>query len=69
MKDVTSSDSNGKAIEVGRGVLDIHGLLKNVVDKEFAGIVSFEYEKEDKDPVPGLAESMGYVKGILKVIN
>jgi len=69
MKDVTSSDSDGKAIEVGRGVIDIPGFLKNVVDKKFTGIVSFEYEKEDKDPVPGLAESMGYVKGILKVIN
>ena len=69
MKDVTSSDSDGKAIEVGRGVIDIPGFLRNVVNKKFAGIVSFEYEKEDKDPVPGLAESMGYVKGILKVIN
>lgn len=69
MKDVTSSDSNGKAIEVGRGVIDIPGFLKNVIDKKFTGIVSFEYEKEDKDPVPGLAESLGFVKGILKVIN
>jgi sugar phosphate isomerase/epimerase len=69
MKDVTNSDSNGKPIEVGRGVIDIPGFLKTVVDKKFTGIVSFEYEKEDKDPVPGLAESLGYVKGVLKVIN
>lgn len=69
MKDVTSSDSNGKPIEVGRGVIDILGFLKTVSDKKFSGLVSFEYEKEDKDPVPGLAESLGYVKGVLKVIN
>ena len=69
MKDVTSPDSNGKAIEVGRGVMDIPGFLKTVIQKKFSGIISFEYEKEDKDPVPGLAESMGYVKGILAVIN
>lgn len=69
MKDVTSSDSTGKAIEVGRGVIDIPGFLKNVIDKKFTGIISFEYEKEDKDPVPGLAESLGFVKGVLKVIN
>jgi sugar phosphate isomerase/epimerase len=69
MKDVTSSDSNGKAIEVGRGVMDIPGFLKTVIQKKFSGIVSFEYEKEDKDPVPGLAESLGYVNGILAVIN
>lgn len=69
MKDVTSSDKDGKAIEIGRGVIDIPGFLKKVVKMKFSGIISFEYEKDDKDPVPGLAESMGYVKGVLAVIN
>lgn len=69
MKDVTSSDSNGKAIEVGRGVIDIPGFLQTIIQKKFSGIISFEYEKDDKDPVPGLAESLGYVKGVLAVID
>lgn len=69
MKDVTSSDSDGKAIEVGRGVIDVPGFLKTVIKKKFNGIISFEYEKEDKDPIPGLAESLGYVKGLLTLIN
>jgi inosose dehydratase len=69
MKDVTTSDSDGKAIEIGRGVIDMPGFLKTVVKMKFSGILSFEYEKEDKDPVPGLAESLGYVKGVLAVIN
>jgi inosose dehydratase len=69
MKDVTSSDQDGKAIEIGRGVIDIPGFLKTVVKKKFSGIISFEYEKDDADPVPGLAESLGYVKGVLAVIN
>ncbi len=69
MKDVTTSDKEGKAIEIGRGVIDIPGFLKTVVKKKFSGIISFEYEKDDADPVPGLAESLGYVKGVLAVIN
>jgi len=69
IKDVTSSDSNGKAIEIGRGVIDIQGFLQTIIKKKFSGIISFEYEKEEKDPVPGLAESLGYVKGALAVIN
>ncbi|MEI8113782.1 MAG: TIM barrel protein [Bacteroidia bacterium] len=68
MKDVTTSDKDGKAIEIGRGVIDIPGFLKTVVKKKFSGIISFEYEKDDPDPVPGLAESLGYVKGVLAVI-
>lgn len=69
MKDVTSSDKDGKPVEVGRGVIDIPGFLRKVVKMKFQGIVSFEYEKEDQDPVPGLAESLGYVKGVLAVID
>jgi len=69
MKDVTTSDKEGKAIEIGRGVIDIPGFLKTVVKRKFSGIISFEYEKDDADPVPGLAESLGYVKGILAVIG
>lgn len=69
VKDVTSSNKEGGPIEVGRGVIDIPGFLKTVVQKKFSGIISFEYEKEEKDPVPGLAESVGYVRGVLAVIN
>jgi len=69
MKDVTSSDSNGQAIEVGRGVIDIPGFLKTVKKMKFRGIISFEYEKDDVDPVPGLAESIGYVRGVLSAIK
>ena len=32
----------------------------------FQGLAGFEYEKGDgKDPLPGLAESVGYAKGLL----
>lgn len=69
IKDVTSSDKEGKAIEIGRGVIDIPEFLKTVVKMKFPGIISFEYEKDDPDPVPGLAESLGYVQGVLAAIN
>ena len=34
----------------------------------YAGVVSFEYEKDADDPLAGLAESVGYVRGVLAVI-
>jgi len=34
----------------------------------YAGFVSFEFEKDPGDPLPGLAESVGYVRGVLAVI-
>jgi sugar phosphate isomerase/epimerase len=69
MKDVTTSDANGQAIEIGRGVIDIPRFLRTIIKLKFSGIISFEYEKDDKDPVPGLSESLGYVKGVLAVID
>jgi inosose dehydratase len=32
---------------------------------EYGGTAAFEYEKDGEDPLPGLAESVGYVRGIL----
>jgi sugar phosphate isomerase/epimerase len=65
IKDEDRKDAEGQPIEIGRGVIDIPGFLKEVLRLNYQGILSFEYEKDPKDPLPGLAESVGYVKGVL----
>ena len=65
LKDVDKSAADGKTVEVGRGVIDIPGFLKMLVEKQYQGVVSLEYEKDADDPLPGLSESVGYVKGCL----
>ena len=52
--------------EVGAGRLDIRGILKALLDVKYAGVVTFEYEKTAANPVTGLAESIGYVRGLLR---
>lgn len=66
LKDISSTERNGKPIEVGRGVLDLPAILKALQTIGFTGNVGFEYEKDANDPVLGLAESVGYVRGVLK---
>jgi len=68
IKDVSEATADGHAVEVGRGVIDIPRFLKTLINIEYDGIVSFEYEKDAKDPLAGLAESVGYVKGALAAI-
>jgi sugar phosphate isomerase/epimerase len=68
IKDEDMRTPEGKPIEIGRGVTDIPGFLKTVVNLHYKGGISFEYEKDAKDPLPGLAESVGYVKGVLASI-
>lgn len=69
MKDVSAANAKGGAVEVGRGVIDIPRVLWTLMKIGYAGIVSFEYEKDADDPLPGLAESVGYTKGVLAVLT
>jgi inosose dehydratase len=69
IKDITAARTDGKDIEVGRGVIDIPRLLETLIKVKFSGIVSFEYEKDADDPLPGLAESVGFVRGVLAEIK
>jgi inosose dehydratase len=52
-------------IEGGRGILDSKSILAALLKIKFQGLVGFEYEKDAKDPVPGLAETVGFTKGLL----
>jgi inosose dehydratase len=69
IKDISEATANGRAVEIGRGVINIPEFLKTLIDVDYDGVVSFEYEKDAKDPLAGLAESVGYVKGVLAAIT
>ncbi|HUU16948.1 MAG TPA: sugar phosphate isomerase/epimerase [Sedimentisphaerales bacterium] len=69
IKDVSEATAKGENVEVGRGVIDIPKFLKMLVKIKYSGIVSFEYEKDADDPLAGLAESVGYVRGVLAAIS
>ena len=69
IKDVSEATAKGHGVEIGRGVIDIPGFLRTLIKIDYDGIVSFEYEKDAKDPLAGLAESVGYVKGVLAAIG
>jgi inosose dehydratase len=69
IKDVSEAATKGHGVEVGRGVIDIPRFIRTLIKIEYDGIVSFEYDKDAKDPIAGLAESVGYVKGVLAAIG
>lgn len=68
IKDVDSTEPDGRTLEMGRGVLDFPAMLGALVEVGYAHLLSFEYEKDPEDPLPGLAESVGYAKGILRAM-
>lgn len=65
IKDESAATAKGQAVEVGRGVIDIPKFLRTLSKINYTGVVAFEYEKDADDPLPGLAESVGYVRGVI----
>ena len=69
IKDLTDKTNKDSQVEVGRGVLDIVGVLRELVKMKFAGHVSLEYEIKADDPVAGMAESLGYLRGVTATLT
>ena len=65
IKDIAVPSGGSKPVELGRGVLDLRGILAALLEIKFAGHVGLEFEKDLNDPIPGTAESIGYLKGVL----
>ena len=68
IKDETEATPKGKPTEVGLGVIDIVGVLKTLVEQRYAFHVGLEYEARETDPMPGVLESFGYMRGVLAAI-
>jgi sugar phosphate isomerase/epimerase len=67
-KDVTEASKAGRATPCGRGVIDLPAMVRTLIEIGYSGYASFEYEEHPDDPLPGLAESVGYLRGVLDAI-
>ncbi len=65
IKDVTAAKADAKAIEVGRGAIDFNAFIAALRKVGYTGSCSIEYEKDMKDVLPGIAESAGYLRGVM----
>jgi len=64
LKDVTSASKEGRACELGRGIINIADFVRMLKKVGYRGCCSIEYEKDMDDPLAGIAESVGYFKGV-----
>lgn len=64
LKNVTAASKEGKTCELGRGVIDIPAFVNVLRKVKYDGCCSLEYEKDMKNPLAGIAESIGYFKGV-----
>ena len=64
LKNVTAATKDGTTCELSRGIIDIPAYVKMLRKVNYTGSCSLEYEKDMKDPLGGIAESIGYFKGV-----
>ena len=69
LKDVDAATGKGHSTELGRGVVDLAGIVRVLVKIGYHDVVGIEYEKHMKDLLPGLAESVGYARGLLDALK
>ncbi|PCJ98291.1 MAG: xylose isomerase [Flavobacteriaceae bacterium] len=68
IKDIDEQVADGKNLEIGRGKMDIPSILRALKEIKYMGVLGLEYEKDGDHAIYGLSESVGYVRGILKMI-
>jgi inosose dehydratase len=66
IKDVTGTTKLGYSLEIGRGVIDFPAFVRMLREVGYTGMCSLEHEKDMTDPFMGIAESIGYFRGIIE---
>jgi sugar phosphate isomerase/epimerase len=66
LKDVTGHTKLGYSLEVGRGVIDFPAFVRMLRKVGYSGVVSLEHEINMDNPFMGIAESIGYFRGVIR---
>lgn len=64
IKDVTEATRQGHGIEFGRGLINFPKLAQALVEMNYQGVCSLEYEKDMENPFMGVAHAIGYFQGV-----
>lgn len=65
IKDLASFTEKESQVEVGRGKMPIKKIFETLLAQKYSGFVDLEYEINEKDPMPGIIESLSYMRGVL----
>ena len=69
LKNIKIDPVQNFAKEGPRGELDIPGIMKALAETGYDGVCHVEYEKDFKDNVSEVAESIGYYRGVMDTLS
>ena len=65
MKDLAKADSKESQVAVGAGIMPVREIFQTLINIKYAGSVDLEYEIFPDNPMPGVIESISYMRGVL----
>jgi sugar phosphate isomerase/epimerase len=65
IKDLLDFQSKESQVAVGEGKMPVREIFKTLASIKYKGFVDLEYEINEKDPMPGVIESLAYMRGVL----
>lgn len=65
IKDLGDLMDKTSQVEVGRGAMPVAAIFRELIAMNFQGGVMLEYEIKADDPLPGMIESIAYMRGVL----
>lgn len=65
MKDLAQSNVKESQVAVGRGLMPIREIFAELAKMRYPGYVDLEYEIHGDDPMPGVIESIAYMRGVM----
>lgn len=65
MKDLAQPNAKESQVAVGRGVMPVPAIFAELEKMRYPGYVDLEYEIHGDDPMPGVIESIAYMRGVL----
>lgn len=64
-KDLAELSDKESQVAVGRGKLPIREIFQELIRINYKGFADLEYEVHGDDPMPGVIESIAYMRGVL----
>ncbi len=65
MKDLTNIQSKESQVAMGEGIMPVKKIFEALGAIKYKGFVDLEYEIHADDPMPGVIESLAYMRGAL----
>jgi sugar phosphate isomerase/epimerase len=65
IKDESDLSSEASQVPVGEGRMPIPAIFRELKKLNYRGGVMLEYEVDENNPLPGMAKSFAYMRGVL----